>query len=655
MKGEIRMSGIRMTGLISGMDTESMVKDLVKASSAKVDKVKKEKQLLQWKKEAWQSLNTKLYNLYKNELSIFKSNGTYKSKEAAASDETKVSVTAGSGAANGTHLVSVKQLASSAYLTGANIKTSGNSYVTYANAGAKTNFADMTDENGNSLGLAGQKIVIDDGAGFLELELGGTGDNGVASIEELNAKLAADERFKGLKASFEDGNITFTNSSVKKDEDGVETGTNYLVSCDALGISGVVNYKEDKDAGTATTLSGSVSARYKKEFTSSDINGATKLGDIGIAVGTTFSINGKDFVVDKDTTVDDFTAGLSKMGVNASFDEKQGRFYINASETGAENDFTITSSDSGALDILGLGNGSVKVDAQDAIIEYNGVEYVGSSNTFSLNGLTITAKSVTGEYDKTTGEFKNNAPISIDVSSDTESIYNSIKNFVNKYNEIIDEMNKLYDEKKPEYEPLTDDERSELSDTQIEKWEEKAKQGILRRDSTISSLLSSMRGILNKAVTVTMDDGTEKQFTLASLGIVTGDYSENGKLHILGDEDDSTYSSETNKLKEALESNPEIFAQVFAGDKENPGIGFEMYNSLSKAMAHTSSSSSLTFYDDITLNDDIDDIDDEIDKWNEKLQKMEDKYYDQFAAMETAMAKLQSQQSYLSSLLGGGA
>lgn len=651
------MGGVRMTGLISGMDTESMVKEMVSASSSKVDKVKKEKQLLQWKKEAWQGLNTKLYDFYKNEVSSMRLASSFKSKTATVSDDKKVTVKAGSGAANGSHSVSVKQLASSAYLTGANIKTSGKTYTTYANAGASTEFADMTDADGNNLGLAGQTITITSGNGTvapLTLELGGSGDNGVASIDALNKKLASTSGYEKLSASYVDGKLTFTNASAKTDEDGNTVGEIYNVDSTALGISGEVSFKKDEATGQSTTLEASLDMRYKKDFTSLDITGNTKLADIGIKVGTTFSIKGKDFVVAADTTITDLTDGLSKMGVSANFDAKQGRFYINASSTGAEYDFELTSSDSSALDLLGLSKsaGATKVDAQDAIIEYNGVEYVGSSNTFELNGLTITAKGVTGTYDKETGTFTNDSPISVDVGTDVDGVYNTIKNFVKKYNELIDEMNTLYNESKPEYEPLTDEERSQLSDTQIEQWEKKAKTGILRRDETINELLSSMRTILNKGVTVTDKDGNEQTVTLASLGIVTGDYSEKGKLHIMGDADDAAYASETNKLKAALENNPEIFSQAFVGDKENPGIGAQLYSSLTKAMGRSESSHSLTFYDDITLDDKIDDKDDEIDKWQEKLQKLEDKYYDQFAAMESAMAAMQSQQSYISALMG---
>ncbi len=647
--------GMRMTGLISGMDTESMVKELVAASSTKVDKVKKQKQIIQWKQEAWQGLNTKLYDFYKNEVSALKNASSFKSKKATSSDETKVTVKASSAAANGSHRVSVKQLASSAYLTGANIKMGNGQYTTYANAAASTKFEDMTDEFGANLGFKGQTITIKSGndtVDDLTFVLGGDGPDGVASIEELNKKLAETEGYKKLKATYDEGKLTFTNGSADKDEDGNDIGEIYTIEADAFGMSGELDFKADESAGKVNTLSADMDLRYEKQFTSTDISKSTKLADIGINVGTSFTINGKDFVVDKDTTIAGFTEGLSKLGVTASFDEKQGRFYINSAETGKEYDFTLTSSDSNALDILGLGAGATKVDAQDAIIDYNGVEYKGSSNTFELNGLTITARGVTGTYDPATGKLTNDTPISIEAEADIDGMYNTIKNFVKKYNELIDEMNTLYNEKKPEYEPLTDEERSQLSDTQIEQWEKKAKQGLLRRDETINTLLSSMRGILNNAVTVTDKDGNEQTITLASLGIVTGDYSERGKLHILGDEDDEAYATETNKLKEMLSSNPEIFSQVFVGDKENPGIGTQLHNSLFKAMGRTETSRSLTFYNDITLEEELKAKEEDIDKWAEKLKALEDKYYDQFAAMESAMAELQSQQSYIASLMG---
>lgn len=630
---------MRMTGLVSGMDTESMVKELVSASSEKVNKIKQKKQDVEWKKEIWSGLNTKIYNFYKTQLSAFKSVSNYKTKKATASDETKVTVKAGAGATNGTHSVSVEQTASSAYLTGDNIKIKGNSYTRYNDAGLATKFADMTDASGQSLNLTGQKISISDGTKTVEYELGGTGTDGVASLSELNEKLAKNENFKGLSASIKDGKLTFTNTTAKTADDGSKSGTTYTVKADALGINGTVGY--DKDAADGNTVSTAFTAKVANNFTSADISGSTKLADLGIKVGTTFSVNGKDFVVDDKSTINDFTTAVSKMGVSASFDASHGRFYLNASKTGAANDFNLTSSDSSALEALGLGSKAEKVDARDAIIYYNNVKYTSDSNTLTVNGLTITAKA------------KTDSAVNIEVAADTDSAYNTVKKFVKAYNDLIDEMNKYYNEKDAGYDALTEEERSKLSDTQIEKWEEKAKQGLLRRDSTLQTLLSGMRTTLNQGVQVTMADGSTKTMTLASLGIVTGDYTENGKLHILGDEDDDQYSSETNTLKNLLESGSDIVGQVIGGSTNTSGVGTQMYDYLRKSMTRIEGvRSTQTFYNDKTLDSEIDDYDDDIDKWDEKLQNLEDKYYDQFSKMESAMAKLQSQQSYLSSLFG---
>lgn len=633
---------MRMTGLVSGMDTESMVKELVSASSEKVNKIKQKKQDVEWKKEIWSGLNTKIYNFYKTQLSAFKSVSNYKTKKATASDETKVTVKAGAGATNGTHSVSVEQTASSAYLTGDNIKTYGKSYTTYNDAGLSTKFADMVDAQGADFDLAGQKITISAGNDMipaLELELGGSGDNGVESISALNAKLKATSGYENLQASLKDGKLVFTNSSEKTLDDGTKAGEIYTIKSAALGMSGEVGY--EKGDADSNTMSADFTAKVKQDFTSTDISTSTKLADLGIKVGTTFSVNGKDFVVDDKSTINDFTTAVSKMGVSASFDASHGRFYLNASKTGAANDFNLTSSDSSALEALGLGSKAEKVDARDAIIYYNNVKYTSDSNTLTVNGLTITAKA------------KTDSAVNIEVAADTDSAYNTVKNFVKAYNDLIDEMNKYYNEKDAGYDALMEDERSKLSDTQIEKWEEKAKQGLLRRDSTLQTLLSGMRTTLNQGVQVTMEDGSTKTMTLASLGIVTGDYTENGKLHILGDEDDDQYSSETNTLKNLLESGSDIVGQVIGGSTNTSGVGTQMYDYLRKSMTRIEGvRSTQTFYNDKTLDSEIDDYDDDIDKWDEKLQNLEDKYYDQFSKMESAMAKLQSQQSYLSSLFG---
>ncbi|MBQ8924514.1 MAG: hypothetical protein IJ053_06930, partial [Lachnospiraceae bacterium] len=345
------MARVRMTGLASGLDTESMVKELVNASSTKVNKAKQDKQKLEWKQEAWQDLNTKLYNFYKTDLYSFRSASTYNKKSASASDSSKVSVSAGTGATNGVHTVSVKQIASSAYLTGANIKSADNTFKKVENAGNSTKFSEMTDANGNPVTL---------GTGAIRVS-GPDGNEYRIVLDDVKTVNGLNDRFEelglhGLKASFSDGKMTFTNANAEEGQDF------NIIAASAFGIQTTLR----GGTGEATSVTSSKQLYSASEFTGADITGATKLKDLGIAVGTSFFINDKEFTVDDKTTISSFAKGLSDLGVNASFDAKQGRFYINSSKSGSANDFTLTSSDANTLEILGLGSKSTKIDAQDA-------------------------------------------------------------------------------------------------------------------------------------------------------------------------------------------------------------------------------------------------------------------------------------------------
>ena len=237
---------------------------------------------------------------------------------------------------------------------------------------------------------------------------------------------------------------------------------------------------------------------------------------------------------------------------------------------------------------------------------------------------------------------------SFTVDNDVDGIYDKVKSFIKEYNELITEMNKLYNaESSRGYEPLTSDEKESMNDEDIKNWEDKIKGSLLRRDSTISSLLTNMRTILNKSVEVTNSDGTTSKFSLSSFGIVTSDYTEKGQLHIQGDTDDSDFMDKEDKLKAALASNPDAVTKTLTS------LGTEVYDYFFKAMKKTETSSALTFYNDVTMDKDIKQRKEDVTSLQEKLSAEEDKYYKQFSAMETAMSKLQSQQSYISQLFSG--
>lgn len=670
---------MRMTGLISGLDTETLITQMISGHKTKVENAQKEQTKLKWKKEAWSSLNTKLYSFYTGALSNFKSVGTYKAKKVESTDDSKIKVTSSNSAVNGVHTLSVKQLASSAYLTGASLQNKAfntTSYVAAENADVK--LSDLKDSKGYDLELDGKSFEISykttgpDGqeATVTKTITAQAGSDGTLQsvIDNMNQSLADEGVNMTVSYNAAKGALEFVNNTAQevKGADGTVTGyeggIDYTLktadddAAKALGISkaGVTVSQKKSDAGeNILTMSSAFHVKTVSD-TAAAVTGSTKLTDMGIADGTTYTMtvgSGSDaktytYTIDQTTTLKSLAAQFSKMGVAASYDEKQGRFFVNSAESGAAYDFTLTADNADAVSKLGLDAASAtKVDAADAIVVYNGATFQQSSNNFSLNGLNFTVNDVTTAKDEQ-GNIKDN-PIRMTVSTDTDTIYKAVKDFVKEYNSLIKEMNTLYNaDRAKDYEPLTSDEKENMSEKEIEEWEQKIKDSLLRRDDKLSSLTSSMRTTLNKSVEYTNTNGETKRYSLASFGINTGRWNEYGQLHINGDLDDADYKDYDDKLRAAIEEDPGALIQTLST------LGGELYTNFQKAMKSSDYSSALTFYDDKQMDIEISSYDDKIKKLQEKMNDVEDRYYKQFAAMESALAKLQSSQSSLSSLFG---
>ena len=670
---------MRMTGLISGLDTETLITQMISGHKTKVENAQKEQTKLKWKKEAWSSLNTKLYSFYTGALSNFKSVGTYKAKKVESTDDSKVKVTSSNSAVNGVHTLSVKQLASSAYLTGASLQNKAfntTSYVAAENADVK--LSDLKDSKGYDLKLDGKSFEISykttgpDGqeATVTKTITAQAGSDGTLQsvIDNMNQSLADEGINMTVNYNAAKGALEFVNNTAQevKGADGTVTGyeggIDYTLktadddAAKALGISkdGVTVSQKKSDAGeNILTMSSAFHVKTVSD-TAAAVTGSTKLTDMGIADGTTYTMtvgSGSDaktytYTIDQTTTLKSLAAQFSKMGVAASYDEKQGRFFVNSAESGAAYDFTLTADNADAVSKLGLDAASAtKVDAADAIVVYNGATFQQASNNFSLNGLNFTINDVTTAKDEQ-GNIKDN-PIRMTVSTDTDTIYKAVKDFVKEYNSLIKEMNTLYNaDRAKDYEPLTSDEKENMSEKEIEEWEQKIKDSLLRRDDKLSSLTSSMRTTLNKSVEYTNTNGETKRYSLASFGINTGRWNEYGQLHINGDLDDADYKDYDDKLRAAIEEDPGALIQTLST------LGGELYTNFQKAMKSSDYSSALTFYDDKQMDIEISSYDDKIKKLQEKMNDVEDRYYKQFAAMESALAKLQSSQSSLSSLFG---
>ena len=274
------------------------------------------------------------------------------------------------------------------------------------------------------------------------------------------------------------------------------------------------------------------------------------------------------------------------------------------------------------------------IKASDSKIILNGAELTSSSSTVSANGLNI----------ELTGLTKKDEPITFSVSSDTDAVYKSIKNVLTEYNSLIKEMNELYSASPAKgYAPLTAEQKKEMSDDDVKLWEDKIKDSLLRNDSNLATVRNAMKNAMMTQVTY-----NDKKYSLASFGIATSmDYTEGGQYHIYGDSEDSIYADREDKLKKALDEDPDAVVNVLSN------IFGNLRKAMSDKMAGSKVSSAQTFYSDIKMKDDIKDYEKQIKQWESKLADMEEAYYKKFTAMESAMAKIQAQQSSLAGLLGG--
>lgn len=311
------------------------------------------------------------------------------------------------------------------------------------------------------------------------------------------------------------------------------------------------------------------------------------------------------------------SSALTSLGLADISVDADGKVTVN----GGANDSTNTS----------IPTGMALIEGSDSKIILNGAELTSSSSVVSANGLEISLTSVT----------KENESVTFSVATDTDAVYDSVKSFLKEYNSVMKEMNTLYNADSAKgYEPLTSQEKEAMSDDEVKEWETKIKNSLLRSDSTLGSIINAMRSAMQ--TTVEYDGGT---YALSSLGIMTStDYTEGGLLHIYGDPDDSVYSAKDDKLKKALEENPDVVIATLTGVFGN------LRQTMSDKMAGSKYSSSMSFYNDIKMKSDVKDYESDIKDWEDKLAEMEDAYYSKFTAMETALAKLQSQQSTMSGL-----
>lgn len=646
---------MRMTGMMSGMDTESIIQELVSAKRTKVDDVKKKQTKLEWKQDAWKELNTKLKNLQSKYISNMRFSSSYMKKTTAVSNSSAVSVITGENAVNGVQSLKVKRLAKTGYLTGAKMKSASNENLT-----ALSKLSDLT--GGDSIIDAGR---INIKAGSKEVSLEVTADTTISDVmtklKEVGLNANFDEKQQRLFISAKESGSSSDFSITASDS----TGQSALK---LLGIQ--TNLKEDKVAyaeyqkwadyvGTNDTeTSKNMESLYQTDLQKQVDGYLTSYKDLTASIK---SLN-EDLKRAQDNGDDASAESIQKVVTTQQEELDRISNFINVTQVTGDDDnvtYTATAKDTlvekvqqsyvnranyakSMLDNINASNNSeyaTKIDGQDAEIELNGATFTNNTNVFEINGLTFTALS----------ETKDGETVTITTQDDTDGIYDMIKGFLKEYNSIMNEMDKLYNaESASKYEPLTDDEKETLSDSEVEKYEKKIKDSLLRRDSTLSTIRSRLTSVMSSGTTV---DG--KQMYLSDFGIDTLSYftaaeNEKNAYHIDGDPDDENTSGNADKLKSMIASDPDTVVSFFSG------LHKELYSAmsdLSKAVDGYRSYGS--FYDDKKMKSDYSDYTTKIAEMEQKVNDYEDKWYKKFSKMETALAKMQSNASAITGLLGG--
>lgn len=550
---------IRFGGLASGIDTDTIIKQLMQVERVPIDKLEQKKQTTEWKRDAYREINRSLMTLRNSAVDLMFSRN-FQAKTASSSDTSRVQVTSSPSSGNASlEIRSVESLATSA-----------------------SHIVQLRDKNNN---LVTRETVAKD----LDLD--------------INTKIQ-----------------TFTGSptEVTLDSKVNDGGKLFINNVELLPTE----YTYDSATGKVTfnsPIAEGAELKYESGF---------KIEYINIDGGTPAQL-----MIGADAKFSDVITQLSSKDTNFSafFNEASSELALTQRNTGSQSTIAFI----GKAETLFDASVADGIRGEDAVFNVNGIELTRSSNTVTIDNMTITLKS----------EFKavdNPAPVTLSAATDTQKIFDNIKGFVEKYNETIDLMNKkVREERFRSFTPLTQAQRDELSEDEIKKWEEKAMSGMLRGDTIVRSAMDTMRGKWSSATSSTNEDGMKQLF---QIGLSTGaDFTNGGKIEL-----------NEEKLKAAIEKDPDQVYQLFTNAETGllPQIRDAATNSRSSItrIAGADGAGAPTY----SMGREMTQIDTRIKRLNDLLVDKENAYYRRFAAMETAMNQANSQAASLQQFLGGG-
>ncbi|MDU4959268.1 MAG: flagellar filament capping protein FliD [Sporomusaceae bacterium] len=391
-----------------------------------------------------------------------------------------------------------------------------------------------------------------------------------------------------------------------------------------------------------------------------------QFGDGVVPEKLEFKINGKDIKlnVTESTKLNDVVVAINQAGagVKASYDYTLDRFFLYSEKTGSEAtvDFAGSSEDSlkFLFDTLKLGDANyssstqLKQTGSDAQVIIDGVSLTHASNTFTVSGVTynLKAKSLT---DPDNGDPM---PVTIAVKADIEKTIDTVQAFVETYNAFITTINnELKEDRNRDYMPLTDSQKSDMKDSDIAAYTQKAKSGMLRHDQTLSSLLSNLRLSFSSPI-----QGVAGKYNSASsIGIETGKYIDSdGNINSESDNGGKIYIDE-DTLREALEEDPDAVYKIFGGtgdSSETTGVANRLFQELynTRDQLRTLSGTPNSVDSQSVLAKRLTDYTERLTVMERQLQMQQERYYKQFDAMEAAISKMNQQSTWLTQQFSQG-
>ncbi len=698
------------SGMMSGMDTESLVQKMLSGTQAKIDKLNATKQRTTWKQEMYRDIIAKL-NTFQDKYfgstspTSLRSSALYNAMNAYTTSGA-VRVTAGSQAAAGRVKIDVARLASGASLTGksgvsAGIKgevdfsalersvTINGTTINFA--GVKTNDELLTkltdaglsatiDEDGK-LTIAGDNTVTGTKLGLATLGLSGDASGEISGKVNLDAKASITLSIDGLKKTILVDDVD--PSEPDKMGKFVEQLNHQLKRTFGEGGNNLVHFKdigggkfslEVPDTGRDVVVSGGDGLKalgLPEGGTANKITIDMTLGQSRFNTPLNgdefaFKINDVEFKFDKDSTIHDIISAIngSDAGVIVKYQALSDRFVLESKNTGEGYTIDLEETQGNLLDALfGVEGDRDSKEGTNALVSVDGVWTERSSNSFTVDGLTMSLLDTTvtkiTKADgteikpeeatladlKSAGTTVEGGTATVDVSKNVDGIVETMKSFVEDYNKLIEELNGYIDEDPDykDYSPLTDEQRAGMSEKQIELWEEKAKTGLLRRDSSISTFLQSMR-------TAMYGRPEGSNISLYEIGIDTSnEWRDKGKLNF-----------DEAKFRQVLEQDSAAVEDLFTASGD--GLA-NQFNTILKDTANKSSASPGTLVQqagvkgygsekDNVLYRQLKDIDSRLERLKEQYEQEKARYWKQFNDMETYLSNMNTQSAWLSQQLG---